>query len=51
MEHVPRRILRWTLIVTLVLWAAGVTVFGWGVFRNYAENEHHLVEMLLEGKK
>ena len=51
MEHVPRRILRWTLIVTLILWVVGLAAFGWGVFRNYAENEHQLIEMLLEGKK
>jgi len=51
MEHVPRRVLRWTLIVTLVLWVAGVTAFGWSVFRSYVENEHRIIEMLLERKK
>ena len=51
MEHVPRGLLRWTLIFTLVIWVAGLTVIGWGVWRAFTESEHQLIEMLLEGKK
>ena len=51
MEHVPRGFLRWTLIVALVIWVAFVLSIGWGVGRNYAEGEHRLIKLFLEGKK
>ena len=51
MEHVPRGFLRWMLIVALVIWVAFVLAIGWGVGRNYAEGEHRLIELFLEGKK
>ena len=51
MEHLPRRLLRWTLIFALVIWLAGLTTIAWGVWLSYTENEHRLIELLLEGKK
>ena len=48
MEHLPRRLLRWTLIFALVIWVASLTGIGWGVWRTYTESEHYLIEMLLE---
>ncbi len=51
MEHVPRRLLHCTLIVALVIWVVFVLAIGWVVARNYAEGEHQLIELFLEGKK
>ena len=51
MEYVPRRLLRWTLIFALVIWVAGLAAIGWGVWRAFTESEHHLIEMLVEGRK
>ena len=50
MEHVPRRLIRWTLIVALVIWVVSLGGIVWGLWQTYTD-ERQLIEMLLAGRK